>query len=520
MTLHLDNLPDDLSLLKQMVLDLAVALRDQQERAKQLEHQLALLRRHQFGRKSEKLDPSQLLLAFAQLGGEPELCASPEEQAKPRKKGHGRKPLPDHLPRERIEHDLPPEDKHCGKCGSSLEKIGEEVSRQLDYVPASFVVREHVRLKYACKACEETVALAPLPPQPIEKGLPGAGLLAHVLVSKYADHLPLYRLEGIFKRQGVEIARSTQCDWVRDSATLLEPIVRAMTREVLASKVIHTDDTPIRVQDRLCKGRTRQGRLWVYRGDREHPYTVFDYTPTRKRDGPVEFLGGYEGYLQADAFSGYDGIYAGGRVFEVACWAHARRKFHDAQTSDGPRAHYALATIRRLYHIERQARELGPEARRAMRQEHSLPLLERFREWLDTQALAVLPQSPMGQAIGYALGQWTALSRYLDDGDLAIDNNAAERALRAIAVGRKNWLFVGSNRGGRRAAILYSLIATCKRHAIDPFAYLRDILERVATHPSSGIAALLPPNWKAAHEVLKASAPTDPAPTTPSPVTA
>ncbi|MFC1806571.1 IS66 family transposase [Planctomycetota bacterium] len=520
MTLDFDNLPDDLAFLKQMVHDLAVALRDQQERTKQLEHQLALLRRHQFGRKSEKIDPAQLLLAFAQLEDDAELPPPPEPSAKPAPKGHGRKPLPEDLPRERIEHDLPPEGKRCGKCGSTLEKIGEDVSRQLDYVPASFVVREHVRLKYACKACEESVVLAPLPPQPIEKGLPGAGLLAHVLVSKYADHLPLHRLEGIFKRQGVEIARSTQCDWVRDSATLLEPIVREMAREVLASKVIHTDDTPVRVQDRLRRGRTRQGRLWVYRGDRDHPYTVFDYTPTRKRDGPATFLEGYKGYLQADAFSGYDGIYAGGHVVEVACWAHARRKFHDAKTTDSSRAHIALAIIRQLYHVERRARELGPKKRREMRQEHSRPVLDHFRAWLDAQALAVLPQSPMGQAIGYTLGQWTALCRYLDDGDLAIDNNAAERELRAIAVGRKNWLFLGSNRGGRRAAIAYSLIATCKRHDIDPFAYLRDVLERVATHPSSGIAVLLPPNWKAAHEALNEGAPTEPAPSTLSPATA
>lgn len=326
-----------------------------------------------------------------------------------------------------------------------------------------------------------------------------------------ATHLPLHRLEGIFERQGVDLSRSTLCDWVRDSATLVEPIVRAMGREVLASKVIHTDDTPVRVQDRLHPGGTREGRLWVYIGDRDHPYTVFDYTPNRKRDGPAHFLDRYRGYLQADAFSGYDGIYAGGQVIEVACWAHARRKFYDAQTTDSQRAAAALAFIRQLYAVERQARDLGPEKRRELRQEHSRPVLERFRQWLDAQALAALPQSPMGQAIGYALGQWTALCRYLDDGDLAIDNNASERQLRAVAVGRKNWLFVGSDRGGRRAAIAYSLMATCKRHGVNPFAYLRDVLERVATHPSSGIAVLFPPNWKAAQQAIAAHASRDPA---------
>ena len=446
MRVDLDKLPNDLAFLKQMVREMAGALKDLQQRNKHLEHQLALLRRHQFGRRSEKVDSAQLLLAFAQLQGlEPP--APPPPPKKPASNGHGRKPLPEDLPRERVEHDVPPEGKQCGKCGAELEKIGEEVSRQLDYVPASFIVREHVRAKYACKSCEETVVLAPLPPQPIEKGLPGPGLLAHVLVSKYADHLPLYRQEGIYRRQGVELSRSTLCDWVRDCATLLGPIVRAMTRELLASKKIHTDDTPVPVQDRLRAKRTRTGRLWVYLGDRDHPYTVYDYTPSRKRDGPVRFLGDYKGYLQADAFAGYDAIYAGKEVIEVACWAHARRKFYDALTTDRERGHAALAFIGQLYTVEREARERGldTEARCALRNERSWPVLESFRRWLDAQALAALPQSPMGQAIGYTLSQWSALCRYLDDGDLEIDNNAAERELRPVAVGRKNWLFAGSD---------------------------------------------------------------------------
>ena len=511
-----------LGFLKKMVREMAEALQALQERNKALEHQLARLRRHQFGRKSEKVDSGQLLLGFAQLQGV-EPPAPPPPPKKPASNGHGRKPLPDELPRERVEHDVPPESKRCGKCGAELEKIGEEVTRQLDYVPASFVVREHARAKYACKRCEETVVLAPLPPQPIEKGLPGSGLLAHVLVSKYADHLPLYRQEGIYKRQGVELSRSTLCDWVRDCATLLGPIVRAMTREVLASKKIHTDDTPVPVQDRLHPTRTRTGRLWVYLGDRHHPYTVYDYTPSRKRDGPVRFLGDYKGYLQADAFGGYDAIYAGKEVIEVACWAHARRKFHDALPTDPERGHAALAYIGQLYAVEREAREkeLDAEARRALRDERSRPMLESFRRWLDAQALAALPQSPLGGAIGYALGQWRALNRYLDDGDLEIDNNPAERALRRVAIGRKNWLFAGSDAGGRRAAIIYSIIATCARHDVDPFAYLRDVLERVATHPSSGIAALFPPNWKAAHEMLAAQADRErTASPTPTPTTA
>ncbi len=511
MTIDLDTLPDDLAFCHHVIRDLADVLRDRDACIEALKHQLALLRRHQFGRKSETIDPAQLLLAFAQLGGEVEPPPPPESPAdEPKRKGHGRRPLPDALPRERLEHDLPPEGKCCGKCGAQLERIGEEVTEQLDYVPASLVVRQHVRIKYACKSCEETVVLAPLPPQPIEKGLPGAGLMAHVAVSKYADHLPLYRLEGILERQGVELSRSTLCGWVQATGMLAEPIVKAMTREVLASKVIHTDDTPVRVQDRLRRGRTRQGRLWVYRGDRDHPYTVFDYTPNRKRDGPAAFLEGYKGYLQADAFSGYDGIYAGGDVVEVACWAHARRKYYDAQTTDPVRAEIALRFIGELYAVEREAADLGSKERRALRQARSWPILERFRAWLDAQVPAVLPKSPMGGAIGYTFGQWTALTRYVDDGDLAIDNNPAERALRPIAVGRKNWLFVGSDAGGHCAAVLYSIMATCKRHGVDPFAYLRDVLERVATHPSSGIAALFPHNWKAAHQALEAPPSSDP----------
>jgi transposase len=454
-----------------------------------------------------------LLLAFAQLqGAEPPVPVGPPAP-KPKPKGHGRQRLPEHLPRERIEHTLPAEEQRCGKCGGTLEKIGEETTEQLDYVPASFVVRQHARVKYACKGCEENVVLAPLPPQPIERGLPGPGLLAHVGVSKYADHLPLYRLEGIFKRHGVELSRSTLCDWVGWEATLLEPIVEAMKREVLASKTIRTDDTPVRVQDPACKG-TRQGRLWVYVGDEAHPFTLFDYTPTRARDGPMAWLDGYSGYLQADAFSGYDALYAGEDIIEVGCWAHARRKFHDAESSDRERAHVALGFIGQLYVVEREARDLDAEARRQRRQERSRPILERFRVWLDAQAPAVLPKSPMGDAVGYTLSQWTALSRYLDDGDLDIDNNVAERALRPVAIGRKNWLFAGSDAGGHRAAILYSIMATCKRHGVDPFAYLRDVLDRVATHPSSAIAALFPPNWKAAHEKLHAprTEPTDPPP--------
>jgi len=514
MTIDLANPPTDPALLHQVLRDLVGVLQERDARIKELEHQLAVLRRYQFGHRSEKVDPRQQLL-FDEAPGAPEPPA-PAPVPKPKTNGHGRRPLPEALPRERVEHDVAADERRCTKCGAELTKIGEEVSHQLDYVPASFVVREHARFKYACKACEETVVLAAMPDQPICKGLPGPGLLAHVLVSKYDDHLPLYRQAEIYARQGVDLDRSTLCGWVRDSATLLEPLVRVMTREVLASKVVQTDDTPVPVQDRLHPGRTRTGRLWVYRGDAAHPYTVFDSTPTRKRDGPVAFLGDYKGHLQADAFGGYDGIYAGGKVIEVACWAHARRKFFDAQTTDEARATAALDFIGRLYAVEREAAERGLDAtaRCALRQEKARPVIEDFRRWLDAQVLVALPKSPMGGAIGYTLDQWTALCRYLDDGDLAIDNNASERELRAVVIGRKNWLFAGSDAGGRRAAIAYSLIATCQRHKVNPFEYLRDVLDRVSTTPASRIRDLLPPQWKPACEATRPGAAAEPAPST------
>ncbi len=334
---------------------------------------------------------------------------------------------------------------------------------------------------------------------PIDKGLPGPGLVAHVITSKYADHAPLYRQEAMLARHGVEIARSTMCGWMKAAADLLAPLVALMALQVRQSKVIHTDDTPVPVQD-PGRGKTRTGRLWVYLGDAEHPYTVFDYTPSRSRDGPASWLKDYMGYLQADAFGGYDGIYAGGGVVEVACWAHARRKFYDARTSDAARAHQALAMIRLLYDVERDAKEKKLDAvrRQALRQERSRPLLGQLQQWLEAERPGVLPKSPMGTAIQYTLNNWDALIRYAseDDGHLAIDNNAAERAIRPITIGRKNYLTLGSNAGGRTAAILYSLTASAKQHGLDPFVYLRDVLATVAAAPLSQLDQFLPDHWK------------------------
>jgi transposase len=388
-----------------------------------------------------------------------------------------------------------------------------------------------VRLKYACRHCEQNAAeggpqisTAEKPLSPIEKGLAAPGLLAYVIVSKYGDHLPLYRLETILERHGIDIARSTMCDWAAQCADLLRPLHERMVHYVLASKVIHTDDTPVNVLDRN-RTQTRTGRFWAYLGDQDHPQTVFTYTASRSRDGPREFLKGWSGYLQADAFGGYDGIYAGevgGQVTEVACWAHARRKFYEARTSDAEASTQALAYIRLLYDVEDQAGEQFDEQdeaaehsplsviRQVLRQERAVPRLQQFKAWLQSRQAErggpVLPKSPMGQAITYTLNQWEALGVYTTDGDLNIDNNAAENALRRVAIGRKNWLFCGSDNGGATAAILFSLIATCQRHKVEPFAYLRDVLTRIAATPISQLDQFLPDRWQAARQTTSTTA--------------
>jgi transposase len=426
-------------------------------------------------------------------------------------KGHGRRQLPRNLRRERREHTLPEAEQRCPCCQKPRVKIGEEISEQLDYKPAELFVIEHARFKYACHHCAEQaqaaqLVTAPKPAGLFTKGLPGAGLVAHTIVCKYADHLPLHRQERIYQRAGVELSRKTLCDWMAGSAELLTPLYDMMVSLVLASRVIHTDDTHVPIQDDQ-RDTTRKGRLWIYLGDRDHAYNVFAYTPSRARDGPQTFLADFRGHLQADAFSGYDGIYTNGQVQEVACWAHARRKFYEARTSDAARSHQALARIGRLYDLERAAKEQSERdelsveqadaLRLHLRQEQAVPELTALRHWLNEQAIPALPKSPMGQAINYAVNQWDALVRYTTAGFLAIDNNAAERALRAIAIGRKNWLFCGSDKGGHTAATLFTMTSTCQRHRLDPFAYLRDVLPQLAAGPQSAesLAALLPDRW-------------------------
>ena len=512
-------LPTDLATAHQLIAELCAVLHDKDLRLEQLRYQLECLKRRVFGSRSEKVDATQLLPFLQELQAlqaqapQTPQPAVAESASAPKTNGHGRRKPPVELPRRRIEHPVEESEKTCPECGGEKQKIGEEVTTQLDYIPAQAWIIEHVRPKLACPCCEGQVSVAPLPPQPIEKGLPAPGMLAHVAVSKYEDHLPLHRLERVFERAGLDIARSTMCDWVRHVADLLEGVWRHMKAEVLLSGLIQTDDTPVKVQDEK-RETLRTSRLWVYLGDHEHPSVVFDYTASRSRDGPVKFLGDYRGYLQADGYGVYDGICAGTGVIKVACLAHVRRKFFDAKSSAATRALHALAFIRQLYDVEDTAKaqaqreaaeqqldagaawQLLAQTRLRLRQERSAPLMAKFKAWLDEQSLGVLPKSPLGEAIGYARGQWAELLPCLSNGDLDLDNNASERELRRIAIGRNNWQHLGSDDGGRRAAIIYSLLATCRKHGVNPYEYLRDVLDRVSTHPASAVADLLPQNWK------------------------
>ncbi len=420
------NLPDDPAVLKRTIVELA-------ERMGELERQLGILRRAQFGASSERVSSPDQLSLFAPKPYLAQLPPAPPPALTPGSAGHGRGRLPSHLKRISKVHDVPPDQKRCGDCGKDLLRIGAETAEQLEYTPSTLVVIRHERPKYACKDCQTGVVIAEPPPAPIQKGLPGPGLLAHVAVSKFDDHLPLYRQQEIYRRQGVEIARSTLGDWVAAMAELLEPLVREMSRELLKSKVVHTDDIPVPV---LESPHTRQGRLWVYLGDRDHPQIVYRYSPNRQQQWAQEFLADYQGYVAADAYQGYDALFTTGRRVEVGCWAHARRKFFDAQESDAVRSSTAMELIRELYQVEEEAKPLAAEERRRLRQEKSRLLLKSIEEWMRSQELSVLPKSALGTAFTYARHQWTALNRFVEDGDLAIDNNAAERALRGIAVGR------------------------------------------------------------------------------------
>lgn len=523
-TLDPENLPDDLKLLKTLIIDLISELKNKQSDIDLLREHLMKALRHRFGRHSETIALNQMAL-FEQLIAEQlaDVPAMEKPEAREEKvpvKGHGRRKPSKELPKKTEVFPLAEEKKCCPECQGAMKKIGDETRTELEWVPASVYVHEMVAEKYACPKCQDGVVTSELPTAPIVRGMAGPGLLAHVITSKYADFLPLHRQVRIFQRHGLDVNDSTLNDWVGQSAHLFEPLMTLWKTELLKSKVIHSDETPVAVlEPRPKKGEgrregvvdpvtgqpterkaARQGRLWVYVGDPRNPYTVFDYSPDRKGEWPRSFLEGWKGHLQADGYGGLDRLYTSGDILEVGCWSHARRKFKDAITTDKVRSQSALAFIRKLYDVEMLTHDVDETIRREMRQKHAKPVLVKFREWLDAQSMVVLPKSLMADAIGYARNQWGALIRYPDNGALNIDNNTAERALRRVALGRKNWMTLGTDEGGRWAATFFSIVATCERLDIDPFVYLRDVLSRLRIHPVDRLHELLPPHWKAAKE--------------------
>jgi transposase len=494
-------LPTDVASLQELVRQLLAEVRRLREGDarlrqdnEQLRHRLDQALRLHFGQRSERSRPRRARVPRDQA----------ERDGAASRPGHGRQPLPEHLPRERVVYDLAEADKPCPCCGGPRVCIGEQVSEQLDYRPASYFVVEHARKTYACRSCEgpserRFTTAGPAVVGPIPKGLPGPGLLAHLLTCKYADHLPLHRQVGIVARSGVRLSRSTLCDWMASAATLLGPLVALMRARLLLSRAIHSDDTSVPFLE-PGRDKAREGHLWVYIGDRDHPYVLFDFTTHYRRDGPEQFLKEYAGYLQADALAQYEGLFATGGVVHVACNAHARRRFVEAQASAPAEAEEALKYIRKLYKVERDLVGLFASDDDAGRQQYrsaqTAAVREEFHAWLLGQRARALPKSPLGEAVGYALSNWAALMRYTEQGYLAIDNNLAERALRQVVVGRANWQFCGSAEGGRTAAALYSVVGTCKHLGIDPFAYLREALPALFGLGEGELTPWLPDVWQ------------------------
>jgi transposase len=500
-------LPDDVATLQAMVRQLLAEVTRLRAENAELKGKLDAALKHRFGRRSERRPKRR----------------RPSDDDKParRRDEHGRSPLPEHLERREVVHDLSEAEKLCPCCGLPRVCIGAQTAEQLDLEPAKFFVLRTVKKTYACRHCEPASVPAeqrlqtagPAEVGPIAKGLCGPGLLAGVITAKFADHTPVHRLAGQLSRSGVEVARSTLGGWLAAAADLLGPLYRLMHARLLLSRVIHGDDTWARLRVEGAD-RTSKAHLWAYIGDADYPYVVFDFTADYTAAGPQEFLRGYNGYLQADALAQYEGLYGDEGVKHCCCWAHARRKFVAAAEGGDERADVALGLMRRLYAVERQLPALLPpsddpaaseqrrhreEQRRKMRQQQAGSVLAELKGWLDEQRPQALPKSPLGQAVGYAVNNWEALCRYQERGYLAIDNNLSERTLRAIALGRNNWMVLGSETGGRTAAVLYSVVATCKHLGIDPFGYLREALPglfALGQKPTAEqVAEWLPDRW-------------------------
>lgn len=480
---------------------LQTALRGRELEVEHLKLLLAKLRRMQFGRSSEQLDEriNQLELSIEELEASEVQAAPAATLAERVKQTPNRKPLPPGLPREAVVYPAVPADCACPACGGKLRPLGEDVTEVLERIPEQFKVIRIVRPKLSCATCSHIVQ-APAPSRPIERGIAGPGLLAHILVAKYCDHTPLYRQSQIYAREGIDLDRSTLAGMVGRCAALLTPLAEAIGTHVRSAAKIHADDTPIPVLS-PGNGKTKTGRLWTYvRDDRPWadtapPAVWFRYSPDRKGERPLAHLQDFSGILQADGYAGFNRLYETGRVQEVGCWAHVRRPFYDLDVAGGsPTAREALERIQALFAIEAEIRGRSAEERRSIREARAGPLLEDLHHWFQSTLVKLSRKAPLAIAIRYALTRWTALTRYLHDGRLELENNAAERALRAIALGRKNFLFLGADTGGERAEAIYSLIGTAKLNGIDPEAYLRYVIERIAEHPINRVDELLPWN--------------------------
>ena len=510
MRIDVDNLPSDTAALHRLVRDMAAVVEHRDGEIDRLRLIIRQLQRAQFGRRSERLDPGQFALALEDLAadlagaetaeGADAMVPEPSDDAQPR-----RRPLPEHLPREEVTLDIAGE--KCACCGGALHSIGESVSEMLDWVPAHIRVVRIRRPKYACRACG-TISQVAAPERPIAGGLATPALLAQVLVSKYCDHTPLYRQAQMFARHGVELERSTLAGWVGGACWWLEALHDLLCKSVFASDHLFADDTPVPVLD-PGRGRTKTGRLWVYARDQRGwggpapPAAVYLFAPDRKAERPASHLEDFKGVLHVDGYAGFERLAAKGDVVLAACWAHTRRKFYEVEQATGsPVAAEALRRISELYAIEEMVRGQPPSHRLAVRRSRSKPIVDDLYLWLETQLTRVPNQSTLAEAIRYALGRWPALTRFLHDGRVELDTNPVERAIRPIALGRKNHLFAGSDGGGVRWAVLCSLIETCKLNGVEPYAYLHDVLTRmVEGYPINRLDALLPRAWKTTNHV-------------------
>jgi len=522
----LANLPDDKEALKAILHSLLQESDRQEKRAEEqskradelylenlcLQVELARYKKATYGPRADRLSESQLaqmLLEFAEAFEQKPLHledlpqTEPEPELRKVKRRKGRRALAnfENLPVNKQVYELSTEQRLCPGCGVERKEIGSEESWQIEYIPGHFERIQHVRKKYACPSCESAgenprIAVAAKAETAIEKGFAGPGLLAFIVTSKFADYLPLYRLEDIFQRQGFEISRATQSVWCGDVANVVEPLYQRMAELVRKSHVVATDDTTLPM---LSPGQTHPARMWVYVGDEANPYNVFDFTLDRGRDGPKRFLKEYTEVLLADAYGGYNGVVAGNGITRAGCWSHARRKFVDAEKSSPEIARDAVALLNALFAVERQGKDVSVAERLELRQKQSVPILAELHRKLLIWKEQLLPKHPMAEAVNYTLSQWEALNVFTTDCTVAIDNNVSEREMKRIVLNRKNSLFVGNPRGGRTAAILASLTSSCRRHDVDPQLYFMQLLVNLPSWPASDLDAWLPDRWKQTH---------------------